>query len=125
MSKGVRRSELHRKAKRVGPVRFNLAGLKASSFPWHCPPGQVRDGSGTPVPGVQVNVAWDGDLDTFFTGLKPAVSAGYADFQMTPGVSYSLRVGDGGETLNGLSAPDCTDGGGNVFAGGLLLKFGR
>ena len=86
---------------------------------------EVRDSSGTPVPGIQINVAWDGGLDTFFTGLKPAISAGYADFQMTPGVSYSLRVGDGGETLNGLSTPDCTDSGGNVFAGGLYLVFQR
>jgi len=77
------------------------------------------------VPGVQVNVAWDGGLDTFFTGLQPAVSVGYADFQMTPRVSHSLRVGDGGETVNGLSAPDCTDGEGNVFAGGLYFVFER
>ena len=86
---------------------------------------EVRDGSGTPAPGVQINVAWDGGLDTFFTGLKPAVSPGYADFQMTPGVSYSLRVGDGGETLNGLSAPECTDNNRNSFSGGLFLVFGR
>ena len=86
---------------------------------------EVRDSNGTPVPGIQINVAWDGGLDTFFTGLKPAVSAGYADFQMTPGVSYSLRVGDGGETVNGLNAPECTDAGGNIFAGGLYLVFGR
>ena len=93
------------------------------------PPGllqvEVRDNSGTPVPGIQINVAWDGGLDTFFTGLKPAVSAGYADFQMTPGVTYSLRVGNGGETLNGLSTPECTDGGGNSFSGGLYLVFGK
>ena len=86
---------------------------------------EVRDSNGTPVPGIQINVAWDGGLDTVFSGLKPAVSACYADFQMTPGVSYSLRVGDGGETVNGLSAPDCVDGGGAIFAGGLYLVFGR
>lgn len=86
---------------------------------------EVRDSSGTPVPGIQVNVAWDGGLDTFFTGLKPVVSAGYADFQMTPGVTYSLRVGAGGETLNGLRAPECTDSNGNIFSGGLYLVFGK
>ncbi len=77
------------------------------------------------MPGIQINVAWDGGLDTFFTGLKPAVSAGYADFQMTPGVSYSLRVGDGGETVNGLSAPECADSNGNTFSGGVYLVFGK
>ena len=46
-------------------------------------------------------------------------------FQMTPGGSYSLRVGDGGETLNGLSAPECTDSNGNTFSGGLYLVFGK
>ncbi|HWR66415.1 MAG TPA: hypothetical protein VN364_09875 [Bellilinea sp.] len=86
---------------------------------------ELRDQDGFPAPGVQINVTWDGGVDTFFTGLKPAISTGYADFQMTPGVSYNLQVGEGGETLNAISAPECTDANGAVFAGGLKLVFGQ
>jgi hypothetical protein len=86
---------------------------------------ELRDRDGFPAPGVQINVTWDGGVDTFFTGLKPAISTGYADFQMTPGVSYNLQVGEGGETLNAISAPDCTDANGAIFAGGLKLVFGQ
>jgi len=86
---------------------------------------ELRDRDGYPAPGVQINVTWNGGVDTFFTGLKPAISTGYADFQMTPGVSYNLQAGEGGETLNAISAPECTDANGNIFAGGLKLVFGQ
>ena len=86
---------------------------------------ELRDREGYPAPGIQINVTWDGGVDTFFTGLKPAISTGYADFQMTPGVSYNLQVGEGGETLTAISAPDCTDASGNAYAGGVKLVFGQ
>ena len=86
---------------------------------------ELRDRDGYPAPGVQINVTWDGGADTFFTGLKPAISTGYADFQMTPGVSYDLQVGEGGEALNAISAPECTDSNGNPFSGGLKLVYGQ
>lgn len=85
---------------------------------------EVRDSGGEPVAGVQISIAWEGGLDTFYTGLKPAVGAGYADFQMTPGVTYSLRVGSS-ETLNDLTAPQCTASDGSTFTGGVKLVFGQ
>lgn len=85
---------------------------------------EVRDSAGEPVAGVQISIAWNGGLDTFYTGLKPAVGAGYADFQMTPGVTYSLRVGSS-ETLNDLIAPQCTAADGGTFTGGIKLVFGQ
>lgn len=85
---------------------------------------EVRDSSGAPVPGVQINIAWNGGLESFYTGLKPSVGAGYADYQMTPGVTYSLRAGSS-ETVKDLSAPDCSDTSGNPFTGGLRLVFGQ
>lgn len=86
---------------------------------------ELRDRDGYPAPGVQINVTWDGGVDTFFTGLKPAISTGYVDFQMTPGVKYTLQVGEDGEMLNAISAPECTDPNGAIFAGGLKLVFGQ
>jgi hypothetical protein len=86
---------------------------------------RVTDASGNPIPGVQIHLAWDGGLDTFFTGSKPASGAGAAEFQMTAGVSYSLRVGEGEETLNAIRAPECSAANGSAFTGGLKLDFTR
>lgn len=85
---------------------------------------EVRNTAGEGLAGVQINIAWDSGLDTFYTGLKPALGQGYADFQMTPGVTYSLRVGNS-ETLNDLSAPDCSAADGSSFSGGVRLVYSQ
>jgi hypothetical protein len=54
---------------------------------------RVYDRLGQGLPGVPVQVTWSGDQkDTFFTGLKPEREMGYADFEMTPGRSYSVSI---------------------------------
>jgi hypothetical protein len=54
---------------------------------------RVYDRLGQGVPGVPVQVTWSGDQkDTFYTGLKPERETGYADFEMTPGRSYSVSI---------------------------------
>ncbi len=85
---------------------------------------ELKDAQGQPAAGVQILVAWDGGLDTFYTGLKPTISLGYADFVMTSGVEYSLRVGGSGETIKGLMAPQCSTDGGS-YLGGLRLEFSQ
>jgi hypothetical protein len=82
----------------------------------------VADANGDPVPGMRLTVTWQGGSDTFYTGLKPDLGAGYADFEMTPGLTYSLQLGRGGSTLVGLSAPTCQDESGEYW-GGLYLYF--
>lgn len=104
---------------------FSLVSHEALCDP-SLPPGQmqieVNDADGKPLSGVQINVAWDGGLDSFYTGLKPEVDRGYADFTMSADVIYSLRVSDMSQTMNGLSAPACpTDG--EPYLGGLRLIF--
>ncbi len=109
-------------------ARFELASRQEVCDP-SVRPGllqiELRDRAGRPLPGVQITVAWDGGLDTFFTGLHPDRGAGYADFVMEPGVVYSLRVSDLSETINGLSAPSCNADGGPAFTGGLRLEFSQ
>jgi len=83
---------------------------------------EVADANGDPVPGMRLTVTWQGGSDTFYTGLKPDLGAGYADFEMTPGLIYSLQLGRGGSTLVGLSTPTCQDEGGEYW-GGLYLYF--
>ncbi len=54
---------------------------------------RVYDRLGQGVPGVQVSVTWSGnERDSFFTGLKPEREAGYADFRMTEGRTYTVMV---------------------------------
>ncbi|MGD0707758.1 MAG: hypothetical protein ABSA51_04825 [Anaerolineaceae bacterium] len=86
---------------------------------------EVQDAAGHPVPGVRIDVAWDGGTDYFFTGLFPEIDAGYADFTLQPQVNYSLRAGEGGETINNISAPQCTDKTGSNYWGGLELVISQ
>jgi hypothetical protein len=86
---------------------------------------EAVDGSGQPVAGVQIDVTWNGGEDFFFTGLYPQVSAGYADFAMTPGVDYSVRAGEGGETVNRLSPPSCKNDEGTPYTGGWFVTFSQ
>jgi len=41
---------------------------------------------------VQITVTWSGGQDTFFTGFKPEIDPGYADFQMEPGQQYQIEL---------------------------------
>lgn len=83
---------------------------------------EVVDHNRQPLPAVRVDLAWNEGQEFFFTGLHPRRSLGYADFRMTPGVVYSLRVGEGGEQVNEIAVPQCetADGFNN---GGWKLVF--
>jgi hypothetical protein len=84
---------------------------------------QINDAAGKPVPGVEIQVSWQGGQDAFFTGFMPEINAGYADFQLTPGVVYTLRLTDGGEPVNELGAISCSASDGQTYWGGWYLLF--
>lgn len=52
----------------------------------------VRDRLGNGVSGVKIIVRWSGGDDAFFTGFKPDVDPGYADFRMEPGERYRIEL---------------------------------
>ena len=83
----------------------------------------VSDAAQKPVPGAEVIIEWDGNEEHFFTGLKPELGDGYADFLMEPNRSYALRLAVGSTATGGLSAPPCQDSNGNHYWGSLRLKF--
>jgi hypothetical protein len=83
----------------------------------------VIDSRRRPLPGVELIVTWDGGEDHFFTGFKPELGNGYADFQMQAGISYTLRVGSGSTPATDLSVPSCPSANGNAFNGGLSITF--
>jgi hypothetical protein len=75
------------------------------------------------IPGAEIVITWNNGEEHIFTGFKPELGNGYADFSMTPDVIYSVRMADGGEPASELSAPTCTDTDGNPYQGGLLITF--
>jgi hypothetical protein len=75
------------------------------------------------LPGVEIRITWDVNEDRFFTGLKPELGNGYADFLMTPNITYTVQLAQGSDIATGLTAPSCqTDAGENYF-GGFKLTF--
>ena len=83
----------------------------------------VLDRNGHSMPGVEITLTWANGQESFFTGLKPEISNGYADYVMQTGISYSLRVANTGTPISGLAAPACPVAGGQTFTGGLKLTF--
>jgi hypothetical protein len=75
------------------------------------------------MPGVEIHLSWAGGEEIFFTGLKPEIADGYADYVMTAGVVYALRVGATGEPVVNLTAPACPESNGQTYVGGLKLVF--
>ncbi|MCC6300233.1 MAG: hypothetical protein IT314_13125 [Anaerolineales bacterium] len=75
------------------------------------------------LPGVEIRIAWDGGEDHFFTGLKPELGNGYADFSMSPGVTYTVQLAQGSDTATALIAPTCDSPNGSPFTGGYKLTF--
>jgi hypothetical protein len=83
----------------------------------------VLDAARNGVPGVEVFVVWDTGQSTFFTGLKPELGPGFADFTMQEGVTYSLQLKQGDSLETGISSKTCTDGDGEPFAGSWLFTY--
>jgi hypothetical protein len=73
--------------------------------------------------GIRIIVTWENGESQFFTGLKPELGNGYADFLMKDDTIYSIRLVEGGSFVSNISAPTCTDENGSTYSGGLLLTF--
>jgi hypothetical protein len=83
----------------------------------------LTDSRRDPVAGIQIIVTWDKGEDNLYTGFKPEVGNGYADFVMQANTVYSIRVVEGGSFVPNISAPTCTGDNGESYLGGLLLTF--
>lgn len=85
----------------------------------------AEDSSGEPLPGQEIITGWDGGEDHFFTGLKPELGLGYADFLMTPGVVYQVSMAGGGQTVPDITPAECETQAGGRYWGSWLLVFSR
>lgn len=80
---------------------------------------ETQDALLNQLPGIEVLVSWEGGEDRFYTGFKPALGAGYGDFEMESGVSYTIQLADGSPEISGLRVESCEDG----SDGGWWLTF--
>ena len=65
---------------------------------------EVSDSQGNPLPGIRIVVLSQDNEDTFYTGLVPEISLGYADYKMQDGISYAIKVGEASQTIEGIIA---------------------
>ena len=75
------------------------------------------------MPGVKVIVTWDSGEDEFYTGLKPELGNGYADFIMEPGRSYTVQLSLGSEISTDVITHTCRASDGETFLGGYKITF--
>lgn len=95
-----------------------------------CEPGQeprmqftLQDSRRREVAGVEIIVTWAQGEDRFFTGFKPELGDGYADFLMQADTVYNIRISAGGTFVPNISTPVCTDPNGAQYPGSLALTF--
>ena len=71
----------------------------------------VKDEDDRGVAGVEIAVTGPGVEDSFFTGLKPEIDPGFADYSVTSAGSYSAVVAEGrSQVAQGLAfADDCPE----------------
>jgi hypothetical protein len=67
--------------------------------------------TGSGVPGVEIILSWPNQEEHIFTGLKPELGLGYADFEMVPGITYTLRLADGSQLITDITPEQCDPGG--------------
>jgi len=84
---------------------------------------EIQDAAGQPIPGVEIIISWEDGEEHIFTGLKPELGNGYADFVMKPNVGYSVQLASGSQLVTNLSAPSCQTDDGESYHGSIRLLF--
>ena len=85
----------------------------------------AENSSGQQLSNREIIVTWEGGEDYFYTGLKPELGPGYADFLMSPGVVYEVRMGGGGQTVPDITPAECETQSGSRYWGSWVLVFSR
>jgi len=75
-----------------------------------------------PLQAAEVIVIWEEGNDHFFTGFQPERGLGYGDFEMEPGVEYTVMMAEGSQLVTGLGVTPCDDAQGGL-PGGWRLTF--
>jgi hypothetical protein len=75
------------------------------------------------IAGVEIEITWESGEEQFFTGLKPELGNGYADYTMAPDITYSIQLTRGSDVALGITAPTCQSSTNESFLGGIKLTF--
>ena len=75
------------------------------------------------VAGIEIIITSPKTEDHAYTGFKPELGIGYADFVMQSDTVYSIQVVAGGAFVPNILVPTCKDPNGASYPGGLLLTF--
>jgi hypothetical protein len=68
----------------------------------------ATNGSGEGVPGITLEISLGTNpSEIFYTGLKPELGLGYADYLAEPGLTYQLEVPDSGLIVADIEVPTC------------------
>ena len=73
--------------------------------------------------GVEIEIIWNGGKEGFFTGIKPDLGNGYADYVMTPDTTYTVQLARGSDVALGITSPTCQNPDGTTFLGSVKLTF--
>ena len=74
------------------------------------------DGEG--IPGVELIVTWSPDnQERFYTGLKPDLGQGYADFEVEPRTAYTVELAGSQTLVSDLEIQPCETEDGESFWG--------
>ena len=105
---------------------FTLTGQETVCDP-NLPDGLLQvivfDSRRRQLAGSKIMITWDGGEEEFFTGLKPELGNGYADFIMDPNTTYTVQLGAGSDIASGLTTSTCQTSDGEPFFGGIKLTF--
>lgn len=78
----------------------------------------ATDGSGEGVPGITLEISLGTDpTEVFYTGLKPELGLGYADYLAEPGLTYQLEIPDSGLVITDIEVPTCLTDSGDSYWG--------
>ena len=83
----------------------------------------VINASRRQIPGAEIIITWNSGEEHVFTGMKPELGHGYADFIMTPDITYTVRMADGGTPASELFVPNCNNSEGESYLGGMRITF--
>lgn len=115
----------------ASPTATTVASFRLLSREQICDPS-IKDpliqvltqgANGAPIPGIRVDVIWDTGQDSFYTGLKPEIGAGYGDFTMSEGVTYALQLSTGDDVIRDLQTGDCYGPQGDFYRSTWRLIF--
>jgi hypothetical protein len=78
----------------------------------------ATNGEGDGVPGVALEISLGSDpKEVFYTGLKPELGLGYADYLAEPGLVYEIEIPESGLLIPDIEVPACQTEGEDSYWG--------